>query len=399
MSVPPHPPPEPTAGDPDLATSRVLIVDDDALSRGLLVRYLSRAGIGLIETAGDGAEGLAKVASFRPDLVLLDVNMPVMGGHEMCRRLRADPRTADLPVLFQTSESTERELIACFQAGGSDYISKPVRRGECLARVSVHLQNRRMVGVLRSYAARVRRELEAARAMQAELVPPPARVAHLGAQAGLAISTHAEASSELGGDIWSIFDLGAGRIGLLLADLSGHGVAAAINAFRLHTVIARQPPDPDAPGPWLGTINRLLCGMLGEGHFTTMFFGVLERASHRLRYAACGGPSPILMEQAGARPIDASGLPLGLQDGATYETREAVLPPGGALLLYSDALSESRRPDVAPLGEAGVAALCAAIHAEAADDPLDRLLARGLIERRPLKDDLTLVWVSRRAAP
>jgi sigma-B regulation protein RsbU (phosphoserine phosphatase) len=384
--------------DPTLASSRVLIVDDDEASRGLLARYVAQAGVGVVETAGNGEEGLAKVATFRPDLVLLDVNMPVMGGHEMCRRLRADPRTADLPVLFQTGESTEQELVKCFKAGGSDYISKPVRRGEFQARITVHLQNRRMVGVLRDYTNRVQRELESARAMQSELVPPPARIAELAALAGLEIATHAEPSSELGGDIWSIFDVGAGRIGLLLADLSGHGVAAAINAFRLHTLIARHPPDPDAPGQWLGAINRMLCGMLGEGHFATMFFGVLERGSDRLRYAACGGPSPILMDHRGARLLDAGGLPLGLQDAMIYEGREAVLPPGAALLLHSDALPESRRPGVAPLGEAGVRDLCAAIFVEGAAEPLEQLLARGLADRRPLKDDLTLLWVKRRAA-
>lgn len=139
--------------DPALATSRVLIVDDSPVNRNLLVRYLARAGITLIEQAENGADGLAKVASFRPDLVLLDVNMPVMGGREMCRRLRARLETADLPVLFQTAEATESEQLACFQAGGSDYIVKPIRRGECVARVTVHLQNRRMVLALRAYAS------------------------------------------------------------------------------------------------------------------------------------------------------------------------------------------------------------------------------------------------------
>ncbi|MFX8957472.1 response regulator, partial [Acinetobacter baumannii] len=81
--------------------------------------------------------------------------MPVMGGHEMCRRLRADPRNADIPVLFQTAQAGEAEEIDCFKAGGSDYHSKPSRRGECLARMTVHLQNRRMVTALRRYADRV----------------------------------------------------------------------------------------------------------------------------------------------------------------------------------------------------------------------------------------------------
>lgn len=403
MSVPSQPgrradPPTVAPIDPALANSRVLVVDDDEASRNMLVRLLSKAGIRTIETAANGADGLAMVQAFQPDLVLLDVNMPVMNGHEMCRRLRADPSTADLPVLFQTAEATEREQVACFRAGGSDYISKPIRRGECLARVTVHLQNRRMVGALRSYTGRVERELAAARAMQADLAPPPARVAALAAQAGLEIASHAEPSSELGGDLWSVFDLGAGRIGVMLADLSGHGVAAAINAFRLHALVARHPPDADDPGAWFGELNRALCGMLGDGQFAAMFFGILERDSTRLRYAACGGPNPVVIDRDGARPLDASGLLLGVDMGARYEVREARLPEDGALLLYSDALIESRGPAAGALGEAGVLALCATFHDTAVPRPLERLLERGVAVRRPLKDDLTLLWVTRRTA-
>ncbi|MEJ0072007.1 MAG: SpoIIE family protein phosphatase [Pseudomonadota bacterium] len=355
--------------NPVLADSRVLVVDDDDAGRDMLVRSLSRAGIQTIEAAADGEAGLAKVKSFQPDLVLLDVNMPIMDGHEMCRRLRADPLTADLPVLFQTGDSSEAERVACFRAGGSDYISKPIRRGELLARVTLHLQNRRMHGTLRSYARRVERELATARAMQTDLAPSPARVALLAGQAGLDIASHAEPSSELGGDIWSIFDLGAGRIGLMLADLSGHGVAAAINAFRLHTLIARQPPNADDPGAWLGDINRALCEMLGDGQFAAMFFGVLERDSPRLRYAACGGPSPIIADRQGARLLDASGLPLGVDADMRYDTRETVLPADGILLLYSDALNESRSPAGDSLGEAGVLELCESIRHTATAPP------------------------------
>ncbi|MBV8165735.1 MAG: fused response regulator/phosphatase [Alphaproteobacteria bacterium] len=380
--------------DPVLADARVLVVEDDEAYRAVIVRQLQRGGLTDIETAANGVEGLAKVVSFRPDLVLLDVRMPEMDGYEMCRRLRADPRTADLPVLFQTSVSSQKEQVACFEAGGSDYIAKPIRRRECLARMAVHLQNRRMVGRLRSYASRVERELSAARAMQADLSPSPARIAALAAAAGLEIAVHVEPSSELGGDTWSILDLGAGRVGLLLADFSGHGVAAAINAFRLQTLLLRLPPDPDAPGAWLGELNRALCGMLAEGQFAALFFGVLERGSDRLRYAACGGPNPALVDRAGARPLDGSGMMVGILEDATYDTREATLSRDGALLLYSDALSESRGSGAPPLGEAGVLALC-----EAAADrapPLDHVLADGLAARRPLKDDLTLLWVTRR---
>src|SRR5271170_4774864 len=124
--------------DATLVDSRILVVDDEPQYRTMMVRLLTRAGIRHIETASDGRDGLAKLESFKADLIILDINMPVMNGYEMCRQLRATPATADVPILFQTGATTEQEQSTCFAAGGSDYIAKPIRVSECLARIAVH---------------------------------------------------------------------------------------------------------------------------------------------------------------------------------------------------------------------------------------------------------------------
>jgi sigma-B regulation protein RsbU (phosphoserine phosphatase) len=384
--------------DATLVDSRILVVDDEPQYRTMMVRLLTRAGIRHIETASDGRDGLAKLESFKPDLIILDINMPVMNGYEMCRQLRATPATADVPILFQTGATTEEEQSTCFAAGGSDYIAKPIRVSECLARIAVHLRMRQMMLSLQSYASRVESELSAARAMQSELTPPPARVRRIADAADLQIDIHVEPSSELGGDTWAIDDLGQGRIALMLADFSGHGIAAAINTFRLHTLISQHPPNPESPGDWLGEINNMLCGMLTEGQFAAFFYGVLEPAADRLRYAACGGPNPVIVDGGGPRMLDGSGLMLGITQGINYETREVMLPVGAALLLYSDALTESESPDADALGHAGVLDLYRQLPV-IDSSPIRFLLDRGLQRRRPLKDDLTMIWISRQPKP
>jgi sigma-B regulation protein RsbU (phosphoserine phosphatase) len=257
---------------------------------------------------------------------------------------------------------------------------------------------RQMMLSLQSYASRVESELSAARAMQSELTPPPARVRRLADAAGLQIDIHVEPSSELGGDTWAIDDLGQGRIAFMLADFSGHGVAAAINTFRLHTLISQHPPNPESPGDWLSEINNMLCGMLTEGQFAAFFYGVLEPTADRLRYAACGGPNPVIVDGGGPRLLDGSGLMLGITQGIDYETREAALPAGAALLVYSDALTESESPDVGALGQAGVLDLYRQLPV-IGSSPIRFLLDRGLESRRPLKDDLTMIWISRQSKP
>ncbi len=115
-------------------TFRILVVDDTALNVKLLADLLGAHGYE-VDTASCGEAGLEKVASFGPDLVLLDVVMPGLSGYEVCRRLRQDPRTEALPVVLVTALDPETERVKGLEAGADDFLSKPVNRAELLARV------------------------------------------------------------------------------------------------------------------------------------------------------------------------------------------------------------------------------------------------------------------------
>lgn len=132
----------------------ILIVDDTPANLGVLVETLGSAGYQLM-VAEDGDEALAQTAKTQPDLILLDVMMPGMDGFETCRRLRAQPHTQDVPVLFMTALNETADKVKAFAAGGVDYITKPIEHEEALARVRTHLTLRRL-----------RRELEAQLALK-----------------------------------------------------------------------------------------------------------------------------------------------------------------------------------------------------------------------------------------
>jgi signal transduction histidine kinase len=121
----------------------ILIVDDTPANLGVLVETLGAADYRLM-VAEDGEEALAQTARSVPDIILLDVMMPGIDGFETCRRLKADPRTRDVPVLFMTALSETADKVKAFAAGGVDYITKPIQHEEALARVRTHLQLRRL---------------------------------------------------------------------------------------------------------------------------------------------------------------------------------------------------------------------------------------------------------------
>lgn len=122
------------AGHPVQGEFRVLVVDDDPDMAGFLVRLLRQQGL-KTEIAEDGHQALARVAESPPDLILLDVQMPGPDGFEICRRLKASEATALLPVVLVTALEDHDSRVRGIEAGADDFLSKPVRREELVARV------------------------------------------------------------------------------------------------------------------------------------------------------------------------------------------------------------------------------------------------------------------------
>ena len=127
----------------ELRGATVLIVDDKPQNLRLVSDFLAEQGFDLMLTRS-GAQALKKVRLATPDLVLLDVRMPETDGFEVCRRLKADPQTADVPVIFMTAVDDTAHKVEGFRLGAVDYITKPIQREELLARIQHHLQLNRL---------------------------------------------------------------------------------------------------------------------------------------------------------------------------------------------------------------------------------------------------------------
>ena len=117
---------------------KILIIDDEAASIGLLLAYLGDR-IGQIMVALDGLDGIAKALVGQPDLILLDLKLPGIDGFAICQQLKADMRTANIPVIFLTASTLLQDKLKGFALGGVDYITKPFIEDEVIARVGVHL--------------------------------------------------------------------------------------------------------------------------------------------------------------------------------------------------------------------------------------------------------------------
>ncbi len=134
---------------------KILIADDNQVIIKLLGELFTREGYQVAEVH-DGESVLTLLPSIHPDLILLDVDLPEMSGFDVCRKLKHDPASADIPVLFVTSRNDKKDILAGFAAGGQDYVVKPSTRAELLARVRTHLALRQAQQRLKASEARYR---------------------------------------------------------------------------------------------------------------------------------------------------------------------------------------------------------------------------------------------------
>jgi two-component system cell cycle response regulator len=126
-----------------LADSKVLVVDDNAQNLELLVAYLDGLECKVV-TAVDGVEALEKVRREVPDLILLDIMMPRMSGFEVCRKIKSDPQTRDIPIIMVTALNELGDIERGVESGTDDFITKPVNRLELVTRVKSLLRVRHL---------------------------------------------------------------------------------------------------------------------------------------------------------------------------------------------------------------------------------------------------------------
>ena len=129
--------------DSDPSKSTILVVDDNPQNLELLQAYLEDLGCEVI-SAVDGVEAMQAVAQHNPDLILLDIMMPKMSGFEVCRRLKEDQATADIPVVMVTALNELGDIERAVAAGTDDFLSKPINKLELLTRVKSLLRVRHL---------------------------------------------------------------------------------------------------------------------------------------------------------------------------------------------------------------------------------------------------------------
>ncbi|HEY6272224.1 MAG TPA: SpoIIE family protein phosphatase [Terriglobales bacterium] len=313
----------------------VLLVDDAPANIQVANSILKEAYRIRVATNGAKALELAK-GSPAPDLILLDIVMPEMDGYEVCTRLKAAPETRDIPVIFLTGQTETEDETRGFEVGAVDYIHKPFSPAIVKARVQTHLVLRGIREQLAQQLLAIRNELETAHQIQLSILPR-----EIPKIEGLDIAARYLPMSSVAGDFYDFIVVDEKRIGILVADVSGHGMPAALISSMLKIALAAQSAQAREPARVLSGLNQALCGKF-KGHYVTAAYTFVDTERKSISYAGAGHPPLLLRDGAAAevREVTENGLMLGFFPDATYSAVEVAFRQGDWGVLYTDGISE-----------------------------------------------------------
>jgi len=317
----------------------VLVVDDAPANIQVVNSILKDTYKVRIATNGAKALQLAS-ATPPPDLILLDVMMPEMDGYEVCTRLKAAAETRDIPVIFLTGQIEVEDETKGFEVGAVDYIHKPFSPAVMKARVNTHLVLRGMREQLERQLLTIRTELETARNIQLSILP-----GEIPQLEGLDVAARYIPMTSVAGDFYDFLIVDEKRIGILVADVSGHGMPAALISSMLKIALAGQRSQACDPAGVLSGLNEALCGKF-QGHYITAAYALIDTAKQTISYAGAGHP-PLLIrsrDTGTTRRLLENGLFLGFFPETTYSAVEAPFQKGDWCVLYTDGIPEMTNP-------------------------------------------------------
>lgn len=342
----------------------VFIVDDNMVNRKLLVGILKKEGYSLLE-AEDGEQAIEMAFQEMPDLILLDIMMPKKDGYDVCAQLKADRKTANIPIIFLSAKSQTEDKIKGLDLGGADYVTKPFDRGEVLARVRVQLKIAKLTRDLISAneelvekQEKLDEDLMAAAGIQQSLLPK--RIPQTEA---LEMAWRFMPCNRIGGDIFNVVRLDEDNWGIYMLDVSGHGVPSALVAVsasqllhaqhdRLLKISKKTSPHYEIvpPSRVLESLDREFPIDRFDKYFT-MSYVIIDTGLSRITYSNAAHPPPILVRKdGGLELLEKGGTIIGMGGMLPFEEGTVEILPGDRLFLYTDGTVEYRNKDGALFG-------------------------------------------------
>ena len=323
----------------------LLLVDDDPENIEMVNSILGDKYE--IRVAKNGVKAL-ELANMEPTpgLILLDVIMPHMDGYEACKHLKEDAKTRDIPIIFLTGKTDVVDETRGFEVGAVDYIHKPFSPPIVTARVRTHLMLRDAHETVARQLATMNSELEMARQVQLSILPR-----EIPDLPGLEIVTRYLPMSSVAGDFYDFLVMDDKHLGILIADVSGHGLPSALIASMLQSALAWQSPHASDPGQVLSGLNRSINGKF-DRHFVTAAYLFVDMEQGTVKYAGAAHPPLLFWHAKPGRATEyvENGLMLGPFADSSYASVTISPQRGDRIVLFTDGIVEAKNSSGSEFG-------------------------------------------------
>lgn len=368
-----------------MAEYSILVVEDEHTLRRLLEYRLSKQYN--VRTAANGEEALQRVADEIPDLIISDIMMPKMDGFALQARLQEEKTTRAIPFIFLTAKADEQSRLKGMRTGVDDYITKPFDIEQLLSRIERLLERTKIYQT--QLDARIGKDFSQ-RLMPKKMPEVP----------GYKVFFHNSPREHGGGDLFDWTETSPGTYLFTIGDVMGKGLQAKFYAFSflayVRSTLHGMAQGERSPAKLMQRVNQILMqDEVMEETFASLLLFQWEPQYHRITYTNAGHCRPILLTPDRTEVVAYSDIILGLDPTGSFSDQTLTLPPGGALISYTDGLMEQRLKSGEMVGEKGITEIVQEVAGE--PDPVRAMLQTILdrSEKPEFGDDILVFWLQR----
>jgi sigma-B regulation protein RsbU (phosphoserine phosphatase) len=330
----------------------ILIVDDEPLNLDLLEQEIGGVPVE-IYTALNGSTALEQVAAHPPDMIFLDLMMPVMDGFSVLEKLQAHTEWREIPVVIISASNDLENIVRGIEMGASDFLPKPFEPAILHARLDAGLKKKRLHDLEHQYMKSLERELEIGREIQAGFLP-----GEIPQPDGWQILAHFQAAREVAGDFYDVFYISPGHLGLMLGDVTDKGVGSALymalyRSLLRATILASTLSEDMGPDECVSPekcitravslVNSYICRFHDSAMLATLFLGILDIEGGGMCYVNAGQDPPYLLRgSSNLTAIKPTGPMVGAIEEASFRVGTLDFDAGDCLVLYSDGITDAQ---------------------------------------------------------
>jgi serine phosphatase RsbU (regulator of sigma subunit) len=325
----------------------ILVIDDSKLNRAIVKKTLSELNM-KVDEANDGAEGLKALQNKQYDLVLVDIIMPKLDGFGFLSKFKDIVGNNFIPVILMTGSDDLNSKIKGLRIGADDFLLKPLNEKELVARVLSLLRLKSVYSELYDKNLQLKKELDIAKRVQQFIIPKDFSQIPYPSVCGRYLPIE-----DIGGDFFDYYPLPGGSCGFLIADVTGHGIPAALVMTMAKMIFSIYASRFTSTRELFSTVNDQMSGLLLDTQYITSFFVIYNNKNKTISYTNAGHTRALFYRSAKRKvlALDTIGYFIGLSKNTNYEEKSIQIEPGDKLLLYTDGITEIRNYSGQEFGE------------------------------------------------